>query len=306
MKIPLLLVQYLYTNRKMSLPGLGIFTLDKSVILPDEHDRNLHSTPNAVQFQNANIVAADKELISFICEQTGKIKPLAISDLDSYLNLGMEMLNIGKPFYLEGIGTITKNKAGKFDFSPGEYSLIKETSSSADHEKKKVYAKDKRQLTENLPVQNRTGLKILAFISALVIVGLGGWMMYKKNGQTVSESNPDTSPVVQQPVPVPADTLKRDTVRKDSAKILLADTPHPVATLHEGIPYKFIILSTDDKPRAMKRYNQLIGFNLKAHYYHVDSTYKVFFQFPALARDTTHIKDSLRKEYAADVTIEKE
>ena len=308
MKIPQLLVQYLYTNRKMSLPGLGHFTLDKSVILPDENDRNLHSTPNAVQFQNANIVAADKELISFICEQTGKIKPLAISDLDSYLNLGMEMLNIGKPFYLEGIGTITKNKAGKFDFSPGEYSLIKETSSSADHDKKKVYAKDKKQLTENLPVQNRTGLKILAFLSALVIVGLGGWMLYKKSGQTVSESNPDTSAVVQQQVPVAADTLKRDTLRKDSVHILPANAPNPVpvATVHEGTPYKFIILSTEDKPRAMRRYNQLIGFNLKAHYYHVDSTYKVFFQFPALARDTTHIKDSLRKEYAAVVTIEKE
>ena len=306
MKIPQLLVQYLYTNRKMSLPGLGIFTLDKSVILPDENDRNLHSTPNAVQFQNANIVAADKELISFICEQTGKIKPLAISDLDSYLNLGMEMLNIGKPFYLEGIGTITKNKAGKFDFSPGEYSVIKETGSSADHDKKKVYAKDKRQLTESLPAQNRTGLKVLAFISALVIVGLGGWMMYKKNSQAVPETNPDTSSVVQRQVPVAVDTLKQDSLRKDSVHILPADTPHPVATLHPGTPYKFIILSTDDKPRALKRYNQLIGFNLKAHYYHVDSTYKVFFQFPALARDTTHIKDSLRKEYAADVTIERE
>ncbi|HLA60559.1 MAG TPA: hypothetical protein VK622_17415, partial [Puia sp.] len=111
MKIPLLLVQYLYKNRRMPLPGLGIFTLDKSVVLPDEHDRALLSMPNAVQFQNANIAAADKELISFICENTGKIRPLAISDLDSYLNLGMEMLNIGKPFYLEGIGTITKNKA---------------------------------------------------------------------------------------------------------------------------------------------------------------------------------------------------
>lgn len=306
MKIPQLLVLYLYTNRKMSLPGLGIFTLDKSVILPDENDRNLHSTPNAVQFQNANIVAADKELISFICEQTGKIKPLAISDLDSYLNLGMEMLNIGKPFYLEGVGTITKNKAGKFDFSPGEYSLIRETGSPADHDKKKVYAKDKKQVTESLPVQNRTGLKVLAFISALVIVGLGGWMMYKKNSQTVSETNPDTSSVVQQQVPVATDTLKRDSQRKDSATVLPADTPHPVAAIHPGTPYKFIILATDDKPRALRRYNQLIGFNLKAHYYHVDSTYKVFFQFPALARDTTHIKDSLRKEYAADVTIERE
>jgi hypothetical protein len=218
----------------------------------------------------------------------------------------MEMLNIGKPFYLEGIGTITKNKTGKFDFSPGEYSLFKETNPSTDHEKKKVYAKEKKQLTETLPVQNRTGLKVLAFISALVIVGLGGWMMYKRNGQTVSENNPDTSSVVQQQVPVAPDTVKRDSLHKDSANILPPATQQPVAILHPGIPYKFIILSTDDKPRAMRRYNQLIGFNLKAHYYHVDSTYKVFFQFPALARDTTHIKDSLRKEYAADVTIEKE
>jgi hypothetical protein len=306
LKIPQLLVQYLYTNRKMSLPGLGVFTLDKSVVLPDENDRNLHSTPNAVQFQNANIVAAEKELIAFICENTGKIKPLAISDLDSYLNLGTEMLNIGKPFYLEGIGTITKNKTGKFDFSPGEYSLIRETSSSADHEKKKVYAKDKKQQITAAPVQSRTGLKILAFISALVIVGLGGWMMYKKNSTAGSENLGDTNSTVQQLNPVATDTIKQETLRKDTARILPTDIPHPVATVKEGKTYKFIILVTNDKQRAMKRYNQLIGYNLKAHYYHLDSTYKVFFQFPALARDTIHIKDSLSKEYANGVTIEKE
>src|ERR1700682_1288279 len=129
----------------MSLPGLGIFTLDQSVVLPEEQDRVQLSMPNAVQFQNANIAAADKELIRYICEHTGKIKPLAISDLDSYLNLGTEMLNIGKPFYLEGIGTITRNKSGKFDFSPGEYSLIRETGSATEKEKKKVYARDKKQ-----------------------------------------------------------------------------------------------------------------------------------------------------------------
>ncbi len=130
----------------MALPGLGIFTLDKSVVLPEENDRALLSLPNAVQFQNANIAAADKDLISFICENTGKIRPLAISDLDSYLNLGTEMLNIGKPFHLEGIGTITKNKAGKFDFTPGEYTLIKETSVPRNMERKKIHPAEKKQL----------------------------------------------------------------------------------------------------------------------------------------------------------------
>ena len=105
--------------------------------------------PNAVQFQNANIAAADKELISFICENTGKIRPLAISDLDSYLHLGTEMLNIGKPFYLEGIGTITKNKSGKFDFSPGEYTLIKENTDAHDMGKKASHSKDRNPV--NLP-----------------------------------------------------------------------------------------------------------------------------------------------------------
>jgi hypothetical protein len=171
----------------MSLPGLGIFTLDKSVVLPDGHDRTLLTLPNAVQFQNANIAAADKELITFICENTGKIKPLAISDLDSFLNLGMEMLNIGKPFHLEGIGIITKNKSGKFDFTPGVYELVRENSASPDHEKKKTYNREKKQPPSNPAGQNRNGLIILAIIAAFVIIGWGGWMMYKKNGAGEAE-----------------------------------------------------------------------------------------------------------------------
>ena len=306
MKIPQLLVQYLYKNRKMSLPGLGVFTLDKSVILPEENDRALLSMPNAVQFQNANIVAAENELIVFICENTGKIKPLAISDLDSYLNLGTEMLNIGKPFCLEGIGTITKNKAGKFDFSPGEYSVIKENNTATDHNKKKIYAKDKKQLSPSTNVPNRNGLKVLALISALIIVGLGGWMMYKRNAPAVSENTADINVPIQPSQQVATDSLKKDSTHVDSLKIAPAVVVVPTPSSKEGVNYKFIILVTSDKERAMKRYNQLIGFNLKAHYYHTDSIYRVFFEFPALAKDTVHIKDSLRKEYAHNVILEKE
>jgi len=305
LKIPQLLVQYLYMNRRMPLPGLGIFTLDKSVVLPEADDRVLLSMPNAVQFQNANIAAADKELISFICENTGKIKPLAISDLDSYLNLGTEMLNIGKPFHLEGIGTITKNKTGKFDFTPGEYSLIRENPSSHDLGKKKIYARDKKQITSLEPIQNRNLVKLLLVVAALIIVGWGGWVMYKKNGPSVSENLQDTNTISQQKQPSAADSLKKDSAHKDSAKTLPPDSIHPPALVKAGTDYKFIILETNDKPRAMRRYGQLISFDLKAHYYHKDSTYKVYFEFPALNKDTIHVKDSLRREYGHAITIEK-
>jgi len=288
----------------MSLPGLGIFTLDKSVVLPDGHDRTLLALPNAVQFQNANIAAADKELITFICENTGKIKPLAISDLDSFLNLGMEMLNIGKPFHLEGIGIISKNKSGKFDFTPGEYALVRENSASPDHEKKKTYNREKKQPPSNPTGQNRSGLIILAIIAAFVIIGWGGWMMYKKNGGE-AEKVSDTNSVVQQQIPAATDSLSHDSTVHDSAKLPSTDTTNPPGLNGQPGTYKFIILSTYNKSHALRRYNQLLGFDLKIHLYEKDSTFfKVYFQFPALAKDTTHIKDSLRREYAHEIVIE--
>ena len=306
MKIPQLLVQYLYKYRKMSLPGLGIFTLDKSVVLPEENDRVLLSMPNAVQFQNANIAAADKELISYITEHTGKIRPLAISDLDSYLNLGTEMLNIGKPFHLEGIGIITKNRAGKFDFTPGEYSLIKENDPSSDHGKRKSHPKDKTQLNIPSTGQNRMLLKLLVFVGALAVVGFGGWLMYKKNSPASSEKMIDTGSAVQAPVRAATDSLADSTTHHDSAKPVSKDTIHPPTVSGQSTTnYKFVILTTFNKPHAIRRYNQLLSFDLKPHLYQKDSTlFKIYFQFPAMARDTVHIKDSLRREYGHNVIIE--
>jgi hypothetical protein len=306
LKIPLLLVQYLYLNRKMSLPGLGIFTLDKSVVLPEENDRALLSMPNAVQFQNANIPSADKELISFICEHTGKIRPLAISDLDSYLNLGTEMLNIGKPFHLEGIGTITKNKSGKFDFSPGEYTLIKEHSDTHESGKKKTPVRDKKLPITPTTVSSRNFLKILAVAAALAIVGWGGWLVYKKNNTTSGQKSVDTSSVVSGQQTSAMDTVALAKANRDVSKPSPTDSAHPSASQGQSSAnYKFIILTTTNKPHALRRYNQLMSFDLKVHLYQKDSSlFKVYFQFPALASDTLHIKDSLRREYAHNVTIE--
>lgn len=306
MKIPLLLVQYLYMNRKMSLPGLGIFTLDKSVVLPGEHDRALLSMPNAVQFQNANIAAADKELITFICENTGKIRPLAISDLDSFLSLGTEMLNIGKPFYLEGIGTISKNKSGKFDFTPGEYTLFKENNPTPEQEKKKVYARDKKQETEPSPGRrSNNGIKLLAMIAALAIVGWGGWMMYKKNSPEDSEKKADSSSIVQETQAPATDSAGTARTLHDTSKSAGTDSAKPPVPSDQPATYKFVILATTNKPRAIRRFNQLTSFDLNVHLFQKDSTFfKVYFQFPALSKDTVRIKDSLRREYAHEVLIE--
>jgi hypothetical protein len=87
LKLPSLLTQFLYKNKKLTLPGIGIFTLDPSAIIPEVHNKEQHETAMGIEFKNANILHPDDELIEFIRLHTGKIKPLAIADLDSYLTL---------------------------------------------------------------------------------------------------------------------------------------------------------------------------------------------------------------------------
>jgi hypothetical protein len=304
LKIPLLLVQFLYKNRRLALPGIGIFTLDQSIVLPEENDHALLSLPNGVQFQNANVTAADKDLITYICENTGKIKPLAISDLESYLTLGMEMLNIGKPFYLEGIGTITKNKAGKFDFSPGEYTVIKESQSGggSDRSKKRRSEPDHSSSSPRTP-GNRNLLRGLAIAVALMVVGWGGYLMYKKTAPPAPENNPST--VVRPDTPTTDADSSVALPEKDSETTAGADTSRHATGTKDSVRYKFVILSTPNKAYALKRYRQLLGFDLKARLFEKDSSFfKVYFQFPALAKDTLHIKDSLKRNYAHEVSIE--
>ncbi len=149
-------------------------------------------------------------------------------------------------------------------------------------------------------------LKVVALIAALIIVGLGGWMMYKKNNSGASGNNPDTNSVAKAQQPTANDSLIADSAaRRDSSKNSAKDSGQRLTVNGQPATYKFIILSTYNKSHALRRYKQLVGFDLKAHLYQKDSTFfKVYFQFPALAKDTIQIKDSLRKQYAHDVTIE--
>ena len=106
MKISPLLAQFLINNKQLSLAGLGRFTLNDSGEIAFQHDAS---------------VKEDAELVKFIAENTGKMKSLVASDLDSNLELARQFLNIGKPYLFEGIGTLSKNKYGTIEYVQGNY-----------------------------------------------------------------------------------------------------------------------------------------------------------------------------------------
>ncbi|MBS1600127.1 MAG: hypothetical protein JST75_18010 [Bacteroidetes bacterium] len=302
MKLPLLLAQFLYKHKKLALPGIGIFTLDPSAEIPDANSKNSHSTALGIEFKNAVISKPDEELIAFIQSNTGKIKPVAVADLDSFLSLGAEMLNIGKPFFLEGIGTITKQRGGGFEFSPGAY-VAGDPPTPVKTEKS---GKRKSVLEEaNFEPQPHSNRKIIVFLAILVglgIIGWGGYSLYKKNGAV--EKKPDINVVVDSnSSPAATDSTAiaslKDSV-SDKKNDVIANPPKDTAA------FKYVILQTYSKERALRRYNQLRSFELKINMYTKDSSFfKLYFSFPSATKDTVHIKDSLAREYAHAVTIER-
>ena len=306
LKLPLLLTQFLYIQKKLNLPGIGSFTLDPTAVIPDDHNKDPHELAAGIAFLHIPVHHADDALIDFIRTHTGKIRPLAIADLESYLNLGTELLNIGKPFHLEGIGTLTKGQDGKYAFQQGEYAISKLDELHAEPVERPARHMPLLE-QENLDYGSsgkgsRNILVILTVIGALAVVGWGGYLFYKRN--MVAQHKPEEIVVPGVVTAVDSSNIK-SLAPADSSKSPKQGISPPLA-FSESHPYKFIILRTSNKDHALRRYRQLISYDLKVNMETKDSSYfKIFFSFPALAKDTAHIKDSLKREYAHDIFIER-
>jgi hypothetical protein len=336
LKLPQLLSQYLYQTRKLDLQGIGSFTLDAGAVIPQETDKIGQMPATGIQFKNVTIATADDALVMFIKEHTGKMKSLAASDLDFFLTTGRQLLNIGKPFYLEGIGTLVKNKDGRLDFTPGEYMIARIDnpvhSGHSSHGGHGGHSGTERNVTDEGPREreprNNTDRQILLLIGiavGLLIIGGGGYYLYKRNSftETTAEKQavviPDTTTTKSDTSaagkPPSGDTAAASKAAATQPQVSHAPVSTPavttpaVATANVPVPpganlYRFVILTTENKHHALRRYNQLLGYKLNIKMDQKDSAwFKLYFPIAALARDTAYIKDSLADTYATPNVI---
>lgn len=309
MKLPILLAEFLYEHKKLSLPGIGIFSIKNSVeVLPESSKENTFIPE--IEFENATINDPDDELIEYIKKNTGKIKPLALADLDSYLTLCKQMINIGRPFYMEGIGTLSKGRDVKYDFISGRDDISGTQSAVMDKE----HVPEKRQSMfdkdhEFYKLQRNIGKKIalvFAVIVGLGIIGWGGYKLYEKsespepNQVSMAVPSTDTNQAVTNTQQISKPTVDSSKIKKVEIKPQLSLKPKT-----DSSQYKFVILETNNKYKALRRYNQLLSYLLKIKLQTKDSSFfKLYFAFPAAAKDTVHIKDSLNLVYATHTFIE--
>lgn len=296
MKVAGLLTQFLYQHKKLNIPGIGQFSIDASVSIPDHTDKNYQEFLQYIQFTPRQISRPDDELIDFIRVKTGKIKPLAESDLDSYLSDCKLLLNIGKPLYIEGIGTLNKNKDGSFEFSHGQpmtermESLPPEKGPEKHGERKFLY---NNEYTSQSTGQTNILRKLLIIAGILIGLGVivwGGYLLYSKKTSPVVESNNVVSETFDtSEAKITADTALNANAIDTSLK---RETSTPPGT------YKFICEVTNTRERAFSRYAILQQNNKQYKMETKDSVhFTIYVLLQSTPADTTHKKDSLKAWY---------
>jgi hypothetical protein len=286
MKIEQLLVQHFYNNREVTLQGMGTFTLSPDFAMPKENDKDAEIPDNAISFQYNPRAVADDALIDYIVQQTRKMKSLAAADLDSYLVLGKQFLNIGKPFKLEGMGMLVKNQQGDLEFTKGYTFHAKMENTPAALKEARVnpeisFASETKKTEGN----SKTGLLIAATIIGLGLITTIVWYFFVRNPNPAAENIT---------VDVNADTAKNNILPPDTIAL---KTTQPIAA-NDGYTFKVVFLQTADSAAAAYRMNVLTARKHKVIMYKTDSVmYRLAEPFTQPLTDTARIKDSLNKYY---------
>lgn len=290
MKIENLLVQHFYSAKEVTLQGVGTFKLSPDFVMPPENDKDLEIPDNAITFQYNSRATEDDALIGYIVRQTRKMKPLAAADLDSYLVLGKQFLNIGKPFRIEGLGMLLKNQLGEYEFTQGHSFHAKSEPAAPPTVKEKHEDEDISFASESRSsLSGRKGLLIAAIIVGLGMTGAAAWYFLTRNKnkpEQVTET-PAVKPDSTQAIKLAADSLNS---KADSA------TTTVPATINTGYTFKVVIKNYPSLLLAQKAFNRLTGYGHKLLLYTSDSvTYKVALPMNSPLSDTTRARDSVRQ-----------
>ena len=311
MKIEQLLVQYLYDSKKLTLQGIGIFNMAADFVMPSDTDKDFVIPDNAISFEYNPKVEEDNDLILYIVKQTRKILPLASADLDSYIMLGKQFLNIGKPFRIEGIGTLQKNMAGKYDFAPGVFVTPKLSDIPRQLKEKQEHdiSFDTTAREDNSSGNKKKLLLLIAALIVLGSIGFASWYFLIRK-----KASPETSATVEQSTPIiPAkkDSITvKDTVVKDATniKVPVVDTtstkPLPVADNGAGATFKVVFRTYNNEIAAKKRFDELSSWGYHLSMYKKDSSYKIAMPFARPLADTVKMKDSVRMLFGEKPYVE--
>jgi hypothetical protein len=277
-----ILVKYLLKKKELTLQGFGTFYLSKDIFVPEDSDEDPILPADSLTFDYNPKAKEDDELVNFIVQHTKKIRPLASADLDSYLTLGKQFLNIGKPFVIDGIGTLEKSQEGGLTFKAGQFITPRIAAPKALKENEGETITGLFGEAGRTPPPNYDR-KILAIIAGVIILVLAGWGLYYfvfkgKKEKTLVETTVKDSPVI----------------KKDTVAVQKIDS---LPKLSDSVNFYIVVRDSLTRKRAENVQRRLVSYgHTTVINYTKDSTsgiYKIGQPFFRPLKDTAALKDSL-------------
>jgi hypothetical protein len=274
-KLAPILLKYLAIHKQLDLPGLGTFLSDQN------DDPNVDFTKRDdiltnLRFEERKITTIDDSLVEFISKETGKMKVLAISDIQSQLDDMLYYLHTGKQFNLQGFGLLSPHPDGSISFSrekqfPDDKKKETTTTYLQPQHLPNQFAKEKN-------ARNQRGKPTIIILTlALIAIAATTWYYVQSNSSREGDE-------------VPSETVKAEPA-PDTSKPEAPATPVVTKTPSDHYTY---LLEIAAKPRAIKRYTQLKTLNWPVELVTKDSiTFRLIMRLPVAGADTTRIKDSL-------------
>lgn len=284
------IVQYLYKNKAVSLQNIGNFSIPEEVVIPYDNDSEITLPENAISFTYDAHAKQDNGLVHFIVENTKKIKSLAESDLESYIALNKQFINLGKAHTIAGMGTIQKAQDGTFTFAQAASSQV------VTKEAPKVIKEKPKQNIDFTSPKNDTGnsnivkFAILGLVGILLLAGLsyGGYWVYKNY-----KSNSMDSVAVKNNTENASKDITENT--KDTLNKV-----KPVNAVADTNSFYIVIKEFTNKDEAESRMRKLNDYGNHFVVTNKDSAiFKLKLPFKLALTDTLRVKDSVNTYFGA-------
>jgi hypothetical protein len=299
-----LLVKYVYQHKKVSLQGFGTVVLNAAIPDFDLIHKNKHLPVEGISFQHDPKAVTDEKFIEFFSQHRGKIKPLALSDIESHLQLAKQLMNIGKPYEVEGLGMFAMDKNGQVVFTPGNYTVpLSDTQGQQSRLKERTEVQEKIESETSSSALSNSTKRLLLTIALILVLIVGGWWAWSKFFATPQDPNAAT---------VIADSI----AAADSSALLLTDTSSqavpatvapPTTDPNAPVKWKAFFRTFDNKDVALERLNFYKTARNPPLLETTDSVnFRMYVIVESAIADTARKLDSLKRFYARPVTLERQ
>lgn len=297
MKTEQLIVQYLYINKKVTLQDIGVFSITSDIHIPEDSDKDIVLPADSIQFVYDPKAPVDDGLVAYIMEATRKIKPLAYSDLESFIILNKQFLNIGKPLVFEGMGTLQKTQIGDYSFTQAATSHV-----INEEMPKLITEKLKEKVTFATPQKEKNtgnGKIVLWVVLGVFILAAALSAMY------FISKNKNESTVVSDTAINTVDTLPVNNTADTTVKVSATPLVTTPQNLNDTNSFYIVIKEFSDFATADKSFKKLTSYGNKVMLTTKDSiNYKLRMGFTKPLADTLRVKDSLAKFFQARAYVE--